>query len=88
MFKSKTKPDAKIVPFSELERIRKAVDLPIVLIGGINKNTIPNFEKIDIAGYAMITPIVSQTDIKKALCNLLEIINKNKNNFIKIKNKV
>lgn len=78
MFRSKTKPDAKIVSIDELKKIKSNVDLPIVLIGGINKNTIPFFSDYDIAGYAMITPIISQNDIRKSAKELLKIIQLNK----------
>ena len=79
MFKSKTKPEAKIVKITELKKIRKLSSIPIVVIGGINRNTIPLFKNIKIDGYAMIRPIISNEDIKKATYNLLNVIKKTSN---------
>lgn len=74
MFKSKTKPEAEIVSMEELKKIKMNVDLPIVLIGGINKNTISVFNDLFIDGFAMITPIISQNDITVATKELFKII--------------
>lgn len=62
MFKSKTKPDAQVVDFKILKEIRKSIDLPIVVIGGINQVTIPLFKDFNIDGFAMISPILKSSD--------------------------
>ena len=77
MFKSHTKPDAKIVSINKLKTILNNIDLPIVLIEGINKNTITKFKNLNIFGYAMISPIIAQSDISKAARELKRIINTN-----------
>ncbi len=48
MYATQTKTDADIVTMEELRRIRAAVDIPIVVIGGINKNTLGNFKGMGI----------------------------------------
>ena len=45
MYKSTTKKDAKIVNQEEFNKIINYCKIPIVIIGGINENTIPNFKK-------------------------------------------
>lgn len=45
MYKSTTKKDAKIVQQDEFNKIINYCKIPIVVIGGINENTIPNFKK-------------------------------------------
>lgn len=65
MFKSYTKPDAKVVSYEELVKIRKVTNLPIVLIGGINERTIPLFKGIDVQGFAMIRPILDNDNVKE-----------------------
>ena len=47
-------------------RIRETVDIPIVVIGGINKNTLLNFKNKGINGLAVISAIVAQEDIEGA----------------------
>lgn len=58
MFKSKTKPEAEVVNFETLQEIRDKINLPVVVIGGINESTIPLFKEIKINGFAMISPIL------------------------------
>jgi thiamine-phosphate pyrophosphorylase len=43
MFATGTKNDAQIVTLDELKRIRASVALPLVVIGGIDEKTIPQF---------------------------------------------
>jgi len=73
MFATKTKKDAKILPIEELYKIRKSIKLPIVVIGGINKNTIPLLSKTGIDGIAVVSAIISQPDIKKAAQEIKEL---------------
>lgn len=62
MYATGTKTDADITSFAELRRIREAVSLPIVVIGGINKETIPNFNGTGIDGLAVVSAVVAQAD--------------------------
>jgi thiamine-phosphate pyrophosphorylase len=50
----------------ELKRIQAAIDLPLVVIGGINAETIPNFKGIGIDGIAAVSAIVAQADVAGA----------------------
>jgi thiamine-phosphate pyrophosphorylase len=63
MFATGTKSDAKITSLDELRAIRAAVSLPIVVIGGINKSTVPLFKGIGIDGIAVVSAIVSANDV-------------------------
>lgn len=74
MFATGTKTDAVITPFEDLRQIRKDFDIPIVVIGGINERTIPQFSNMGIDGYAVVSAIVAQPDIKKAAENLRGLI--------------
>ena len=62
MFATGTKTDANLTSMEELQRIRAAVNVPIVVIGGINKNTVPLFKGTGINGIAVVSAIVSQKD--------------------------
>lgn len=79
MFATDTKIDAKLTSIDELARIREHIELPIVVIGGINKTTIPEFEGIDIHGLAVVSAIISQPDIKEAAKELKSMFKKGKN---------
>ena len=70
MFTTDTKTDARLTSMDVLVQIRKHIPLPIVVIGGINKTTIPKFKGIDINGFAVVSDIISQPDIKAAAQNL------------------
>ncbi|WP_353095173.1 thiamine phosphate synthase [Tissierella praeacuta] len=78
MFATGTKTDAKFTPMDELIRIREYIKLPIVVIGGINKNTIDQFKDININGLAVVSAIISEPDIKKASEELKDIFKKGK----------
>lgn len=66
MFHTGTKKDAQIVSMEELKRIRQAVRIPIVAIGGINRENAASFRKTRIDGLAVVSAIISQPDIKDA----------------------
>lgn len=59
MYSTNTKIDADITTMEELKIIRKEVKIPIVVIGGINQKTIPDFKDTDIDGLAIVSAIAS-----------------------------
>ncbi len=60
-----TKKDAKVISPDELTCIRERVNIPMVLIGGINKENIAEFKgKGD--GIAVVSAIIAQSDIESA----------------------
>ena len=73
MYATSTKDDAEIVSMDELKAIRRTVDLPIVVIGGINARTIPNFKHMGIEGIAVVSAIVAQADVEGAARALLKL---------------
>ena len=78
IYKSQTKKDAFVVGVDELKKIIDYSSIPVVVIGGINKNTIPKLKKFKIDGYAMIRPILGQKNIVDSAKELKKIINDNK----------
>ena len=74
IYKSTTKKDAKIVSHEELLKILNFCKIPIVVIGGINENTIPNFKNYNISGYAMIRPILGKENITESAMKLKKLI--------------
>ena len=57
----------------ELKKIRENVSLPIVVIGGINKERIKDFEGMGIDGLAIVSAIIAQKDIVEATRELKRI---------------
>lgn len=71
MYATGTKTDAAIVTREELLKIRAAVHIPIVVIGGINARTLPAFKDTGIDGLAVVSAIVAQPDPAAAAKSLL-----------------
>jgi len=66
MFATGTKTDADITSMEELRRIRAEIKIPIVVIGGINKDTVPLFAGTGIDGIAVVSAVVAQKDASGA----------------------
>lgn len=66
MFPTGTKRDAAMVSMEELIRIRRITNLPIVVIGGINRENAGAFRPMGIDGLAVVSSIIGQPDIRKA----------------------
>ena len=75
MFATGTKTDADITTIEELKRIRQAVSVPIVVIGGINKQTLPLFAGTGIDGIAVVSAIIA-ADVEKAARELKNCSNR------------
>lgn len=66
MYSTGTKKDANPTSMEELKKIRENVTLPIVVIGGINKERVRDFNEINIDGLAIVSAIIAQKDIVQA----------------------
>lgn len=73
MFPTGTKTDADSVSMEELQKIRAAVSLLIVVIGGINKGNAGRFKPMGIDGLAVVSAIIAQSDIKAAAAELKDL---------------
>ncbi len=73
MFATATKTDAKIVTLDTLKKIRAAVKIPIVAIGGINLETISKIKPAKIDGVAFVSAIIAAENPKRAAENLLSL---------------
>ena len=62
MYATATKTDTRPVSMEELLKIRAAVKIPIVVIGGINKQTLGNFKGTGVNGLAVVSAIVAQPE--------------------------
>ena len=68
-----TKDDAEIVKFDEIRKIRDKVRIPIVIIGGLNENTIGRFKGMDLDGIAVVSAVVASKDPEKSARDLKEL---------------
>lgn len=72
MYATATKTDARPVVKEELMEIRRHVDVPIVIIGGINMDTLDNFKDTGVEGLAVISAIVAKEDVEAAARQIYE----------------
>lgn len=66
MYPTNTKTDTRPVTMEELKAIRSAVNVPIVVIGGINKKTLHNFTDMGIDGLAVVSAVIGADNIEQA----------------------
>ena len=71
VFGSATKNDTKPVELKELKKICDTVKIPVVAIGGISKKNIHLLKDTGVAGLAVISAVLGQTDITAAAEELI-----------------
>lgn len=72
MFPTGTKRDAEHVTMETLDGIRRAVQIPIVVIGGIGPQNAAQFSGRGIGGLAVVSAVIAQPDIAAAARKLRE----------------
>lgn len=65
MYSTSTKSDAKLVSFETVKKIRDNIDIPVVLIGGINLENLNELKKLNCEGYAVVSALLKEKDIYK-----------------------
>ncbi len=70
MFQTATKTDTNDVNMETLQDIRKAVSVPLVVIGGIGMSNAHLFQPMGIDGIAVVSAIAAQEDETKAAAAL------------------
>jgi thiamine-phosphate pyrophosphorylase len=76
IFVSPTKTSAKVVGLEHLRQVRKAVSIPIVAIGGINRENIGEVMAAGADSAAVISAVLTQKDIESATSQLVKEIEK------------
>jgi thiamine-phosphate pyrophosphorylase len=77
MFSTTTKESAEVVGPEKLKEIKKAVDLPIVAIGGINSKNLAEVIKAGADAAAVISTVLGAADIEEATRRLVKICEDN-----------
>lgn len=72
VFPTNSKDDAIAVDLGELAKIKSNVQIPIVGIGGINRENVHLLKESKIDGISIISAILGQENIKEAAQTLLE----------------
>lgn len=73
MFSTSTKLDADVLPMQTLSDICHAVDIPVVAIGGLNKNNIARLAGTGVDGVALVSAIFAAEDIENECRELARI---------------
>ncbi len=73
VFPTTSKLDATDVELEEINKITKAVNIPVVGIGGINEGNIHLLKDSGLDGIAVISAILAQKNIGKATKNLYKL---------------
>lgn len=76
MFSTSTKLDAKVLTRQVLSDICHAVNIPVVVIGGLNKENIPKLEGTGVDGVALVSAIFAADNIENE-CQELYCISEN-----------
>ena len=74
MYPTGTKKDATAVTPEALSAVCQAVDIPVVAIGGINKDRIEPLKGTGVDGVAVVSAIFAAEDIEKATRELKEAV--------------
>lgn len=76
IFSSPTKVNAAVVGLKHLRQVRKAISIPIVAIGGINKENIGKVMAAGADSAAVISAVLTQKDIESATRQLVKEVEK------------
>ena len=74
MYPTGTKKDATAVTPEALSEVCQAVDIPVVAIGGINKDRLEPLKGTGVDGVAVVSAIFAAEDIEKATRELKEAV--------------
>lgn len=72
-FATGTKADAKPISRETLRAVTAAVDIPVVAIGGISRENLPELKGLGLSGAAVVSAIFGQEDPERAARELLAI---------------
>jgi thiamine-phosphate pyrophosphorylase len=78
LYSSPTKPKAKVIGLKRLSAIRKAISIPIVAIGGINRQNIGDVMAAGADAAAVISAVLNEEDRESAARQLVKEIEKEK----------
>ena len=72
-FVTGTKTDAKPISRDTIRAVTAAVDIPVVAIGGIDRDNLPELKGCGLDGVAVVSALFAQPDVKAAAQELLRL---------------
>lgn len=76
VFSTGSKADADEVSYDTLKAISSAVHIPVIAIGGIDKNNVSELSGSGICGVAVISAVFAAEDVRRATAELKEKVEK------------
>lgn len=76
VFGTSTKADAKPMSLETLRSICKAVDIPVVAIGGVSRDNILELKGCGLDGVAVVSALFAQPDVRAAAAELKQLAEK------------
>lgn len=83
IFPSPTKGNANVIGIEQLQQIKQAISIPVVAIGGINKDNIVQVIAAGADSAAVISAVLNQESIEQATQQLVKEIEQEKNSHKK-----
>lgn len=72
-FVTGTKTDAKPISKETIRAVTAAVDIPVVAIGGVTRENLPELKGCGLDGVAVVSALFAQSDVKAAARELLAL---------------
>lgn len=66
VYASPSKPSAEVIGLEQLRKIRQSITLPMVAIGGINRENIAEVMSTGVQAVAVISAVIAQKDVEQA----------------------
>jgi len=74
IFETSSKEDVKVIGLEGLKAIVKVSSLPVIAIGGINRDNVRDVMKTGVKGIAVISAVVSKEDVRSVTEELKRLI--------------
>ena len=74
-FKTSTKPDSRIMDLGLIERVQKAIELPVICVGGINSDNLEILKSYGAENVAVSSVVILSSDptnVTRKIKNILE----------------
>ncbi|MEM0026997.1 MAG: thiamine phosphate synthase [Ignisphaera sp.] len=74
VYSTPSKPDARVIGLEGLRKIVESVSIPVVAIGGINKDNVREVLESGVVGVAVISAVMAAEDVYRATLELRKIV--------------
>jgi thiamine-phosphate pyrophosphorylase len=74
VYPTPSKPDARVIGLDGLRKMVEVVSIPVVAIGGINRDNIREVLRAGVVGVAVISAVMAAEDVYRATLELRKIV--------------